>query len=217
MQTRLPLLLAGLITLGLTGRFPPLASEPGRPPDARPARLRLVPAPDGNEARYRVREQLVDIDFPSDAVGSTRNITGGITLDSDGTIVLSESKFVVDLTTLTSDRQMRDRYLRRNTLQTDQFPEAVFVPATFKGLAKAPPPSADATFQLRGDFTVRGITRPITWDVTLQASGSSYAGIATTAFTFADFGMSQPRVRLLLSVKDTIRLEYDFHLVPGTL
>ncbi|MGH7554390.1 MAG: hypothetical protein ACREMQ_15400, partial [Longimicrobiales bacterium] len=34
-------------------------------------RIRLVTAPEGNEARYRVNEQLVGIDLPSDAVGTT--------------------------------------------------------------------------------------------------------------------------------------------------
>jgi hypothetical protein len=30
---------------------------------------------------------------------------------------------------------------------------------------------------------------------------------------FSDFGLDVPKLAMLLSVKDTIRLEYDFHLV----
>jgi hypothetical protein len=33
--------------------------------------VRLVIAPQGNEARYRVQEQLVGVDLPNDAVGKT--------------------------------------------------------------------------------------------------------------------------------------------------
>lgn len=35
-----------------------------------------------------------------------------------------------------------------------------------------------------------------------------------TAFTFADFDIDQPRVPIVLSVADTIKLEYDFTLIP---
>jgi hypothetical protein len=37
--------------------------------------------------------------------------------------------------------------------------------------------------------------------------------IASTRFTFADFGIAQPRVPVVLSVADTIGLEYSFTLV----
>jgi hypothetical protein len=37
-------------------------------------------------------------------------------------------------------------------------------------------------------------------------------GTASTRFTFADFGITPPRVPILLSVADTIAIEYDFSL-----
>src|ERR1051325_10373757 len=40
------------------------------------APIRLVLAPDGTEARYRVREQLAELSLPSDAVGVTHDVTG---------------------------------------------------------------------------------------------------------------------------------------------
>ena len=41
-----------------------------------PARVRYTVATDGNEARYRVREQLLHHDMPNDAVGKTTAISG---------------------------------------------------------------------------------------------------------------------------------------------
>ena len=38
-------------------------------------------------------------------------------------------------------------------------------------------------------------------------------GAASTAFTFADFKLVQPKVAVVLTVADTIKLEYDFRLV----
>src|SRR6188508_2154895 len=66
--------------------------------------LQLVVAPDGNEVRYRVREQLVGLDLPNDAVGATSDVTGGIAFDAKGNLVPASSRFVVDVATLKSDK-----------------------------------------------------------------------------------------------------------------
>ena len=81
----------------------------------RPAQLDITT---GTKARYRVREQLAGISFPSDAVGTTESVTGTIIVNPDGTIDSAGSKITVDLRTITSDQQMRDGYVRRLTLET---------------------------------------------------------------------------------------------------
>jgi polyisoprenoid-binding protein YceI len=177
-------------------------------------RIRLVPAPDGNEARYRVGEQLANVDLPGDAVGRTTAITGALVLEPDGRIVKEESKFVIDLRTLQSDAQMRDRYIQRNTLETAQYPHAEFVPTGFRGLPTPLPTSGEVSLQVTGDLTVRGVTKPVTWAVTLRPAATVYSGTATTTFAFTEFQMTKPRVARVLSVNDSIRLEYDFRLVP---
>ncbi len=175
--------------------------------------LHLVLDPAKSEARYRVREQLANISFPTDAVGTTRAISGTIVIEPDGTVVSQESKFTVDLTTLKSDKAQRDRYIQNNTLQTRSYPTAEFIPTQVIGLPSPLPTSGTATFQLAGDLTVHGTTRPTTWDVTASVDGQGLTGSASTSFTFEDFGMTPPRVPVLLSVEDTIKLEVDFHLV----
>jgi polyisoprenoid-binding protein YceI len=178
-----------------------------------PATLRLVVAPDGNEARYRVREQLAGVDFPSDAVGRTAAVTGALVLDGSGAIVPSESEFVIELSALTSDQARRDNYLRRNTLRTEEYPRAVFVPTGTRGLSFPLPASGEAKFQLLGNLTLREVTRPVTWEVTARFENGAVTGAAATKFTFAEFEMTKPRLARLLSVDDDIRLEYDFRLV----
>lgn len=170
---------------------------------------------DGNQASYRVREQLANRSFPTDAVGTTTSLTGKLALGADGQPATGASQFSVDLSTLRSDSGGRDRYVRQNTLQTDQFPSAVFMPKTVQGLPSPLPTSGKVTFQLIGDLTIHGVTKPATWDVTAQVSGQDLTGTATTTFTFSDFGMQAPRAFVVLSVEDKIQLEYDFHLVPA--
>ena len=74
------------------------------------------------------------------------------------------------------------------------------------------PTSGSHTFDVIGNLTVRGVTRPTTWRVKAEAKGGQVTGAASTAFTFKDFNMEQPRVPIVLSVADTIKLEYDFRL-----
>jgi polyisoprenoid-binding protein YceI len=170
----------------------------------------------GNEARYRVREQLANVSLPSDAVGVTSAVSGALVINADGSIASDQSKVSVDLTGLKSDRSQRDGYLQNNVLQTRQYPTAEFVPTSQSGLPSPLPTSGAVTFQLTGDLTVHGMTKSVTWDVNATAAdGTDLTGTATTSFTFADFELTQPRVRSVLSVEDTIKLELDFHLVKA--
>lgn len=170
-------------------------------------------APEGNEARYLVREQLAGFEFPNDAVGVTSAITGGITIGADGAVTVEGSRIEIELASLKSDQDRRDNYLRRNTLETETYPRAVFVPTAIRGLSLPANGSGEATFELVGDLTVKEVTRPVTWTVTAQYGEGTISGKAATQFTFDDMGLTKPRLARLLSVADEIRLEYDFRLV----
>jgi polyisoprenoid-binding protein YceI len=173
---------------------------------------RFVTAQSGNSARYRIREQLVGVDLPNDAVGETRAVTGVISADKTGKIIPADSKFTVDVSNLVSDKERRDGFVKRRVLQTDQYPTVTLVPTSLKGLSIPLPTSGTKTFDLIGDLTVRGETHPTTWKVTAQFNPTGMTGKAATAFTFKDFAIDQPRVPVVLSVADTIRLELDFSM-----
>jgi polyisoprenoid-binding protein YceI len=177
-------------------------------------RTRYVVAPTGNEARYRVREQLVGVDLPNDAIGTVKEITGSLLVDPNGNVVRDSSKIIVTLTSLKSDKTRRDGYVQRRTLETTKFPTVQLVPTSFQGLA-AKPTTTPSAFDLLADLTVHGVTRPTTWKVTAHSDGADLVGQATTAFTFKDFSLNQPSVPVVLSVNDTIKLEYDFRFTPA--
>jgi polyisoprenoid-binding protein YceI len=193
---------------------PAPSAAPARPA-AEGAVVRYVVAPEGNEARYFAREQLAGVSFPNDAIGVTKKVTGTLVLDAAGRVVPGESKFIVDVTQLKSDRDRRDGYVQRRTLETAKFPTVDLVPEEVRGLQSPLPDSGRATFQLLGDLTVKGVTRPTTWEVSARFRGDTISGTASTGFTFDDFGMEKPSVPIVLSVKDSLFLQYDFRLVPG--
>ena len=168
--------------------------------------------PQKSSAQYRVREQLAKHDLPSDAVGKTSDISGSITVNPDGTIDSANSKFTVNLTSLQTDSSMRDGYVSRNILQTSQYPDAVFVPKEVKGLPWPLPQSGVLSFQVSGDLTLHGVTKPVTWDVSGTITNGEAIGTAKTSFTFEDFNLNQPRVPVVLSVVDNITLEVNIAL-----
>jgi len=175
-----------------------------------PLRYRVVA--ERSQARYRVREQLAGLSFPNDAVGTTTVIQGGIAFDARGRVLSSESRYTVDLRTLRSDEARRDNYLRRNTLETDRYPTADFVPTEVRGLGAPFPQTGTVSFELVGDLTIRDATRRLTWEATATIDGQELSIRARTAFRFADFGLRVPRVSVVLSVEDNIQLETDLLL-----
>lgn len=180
-----------------------------------PGRVHYVVAPAGNEARYRVREQLVGLDLPNDAIGATQEVAGSLVVDANGNVVRDSSRIVVTLTNLKSDKDRRDNFIKRRTMETERFPTVELVPTALQGLNGKPTTPGPTSFELLGDLTVHGVTRPTTWKVTARTDGADIVGSATTAFTFKDFSLDQPKVPVVLSVADTIKLEYDFRFTPA--
>jgi polyisoprenoid-binding protein YceI len=162
-----------------------------------------------SQAVFRVREQLAGRDLPNDAVGTTSAVSGQLVVQPDGTIDASASKITVDLNSLATDSAMRDNFIKRTTLQTQQFPTAEFVPTEVEGLPSPLPASGEYTFELTGLMTIHGVQQEVTWDVTATRDGTDLTGTATTAFTFGDFGMTPPRAPVVLSVVDDVRLEVN--------
>lgn len=166
---------------------------------------------EGSIARYKVEEVLASTGFKI-ATGETADVSGAIVFNADGNVVADESRIAVQAATLRTDSDRRDGYVRRRTLETDTWPEVVFVPKSFDGL---PTPISDASgpaeFTITGDLTVRDQTREVTWNAAAEFAGDgTVTGSASVEFTFDDFGMDKPRVAIVVSVEDTILLELDF-------
>ncbi len=171
------------------------------------SRLELLPAQ--SEARYRVREQLAGFNFPTDAVGVSKQVQGLVRLDRNGR-ALEGSRFTVDLSALTSDEARRDNFIRRNTLNTAQYPLAEFTPREVRGLSFPLPTSGKATVQIVGELKIREVSKSVTWEGEVEFRGDTAWLQARTSFTFRDFGLTQPRVLSVLSVDENIRLEVSF-------
>ena len=222
---RLPWLtaLAGvtLLLAGCSGIAAPAPAAPTAAPSpsasAPPAPAALsVPAGTwtvgaGSKATVRVREQLVGVSAPSDAVLVGSGVKGSFLLNENGTFS-PDSQITFDLATLASDNRNRDDFVKRTTLGLAQFPVATLVPLRATGLPLPLPAAGDFRFRLTGKLTIHGVTKEVTLDVAAKRSGGDLTATATVTapLTFKDFGMSAPSVPLrVVSVVDEVGLVVD--------
>jgi len=160
-----------------------------------------------------VRERLVGHDLPNDAVGETKTLSGAIEFDSKGNVIPQSSKFVLDASTFVSDQNRRDGFVRGRLLDAKQYPSIELVPTAVRGVRLPLPTSGTVPIEMTGNLTVHGVTRPTVWNGSAKFQDGRVTGAAATSFTFNDIQIEQPRVPVLLSVADTIRLEIDFDLI----
>jgi polyisoprenoid-binding protein YceI len=164
-----------------------------------------------SKAVVSVREQLVGVSLPSDAVLTATGGAGTFQLNADGTFT-ADSKISFDMNTLTSDNRDRDNFIKQDTLQVRQFPKAELVPTKTTGLALPLAANGTFTFKLTGNLTIHGKTKEVTFDVVATRSGGELTAKATLnpSVKFGDFGMSPPTSSFrVVSIVDEIRLVVD--------
>ena len=161
-------------------------------------------------AGYRVREQLANLPAESDAVGRTDQVTGSITVESDGTTTtLTAADLSVDMTSLTSDKSRRDNRLRREGLETDTYPTATFTltaPVEVPAAALTGTPS-DVT--LTGDLTLHGVTKSVQIPAQAQLVDGTIQVAGSITFPLSDYGIVAPNIGgFIVSIADDGTLEF---------
>lgn len=182
-------------------------SELGMLPEGTDAATLYAIVPEESEARYRVQEELAQVG-ETEAVGKTQAIIGQIAFGADG-MPMACSRFDIDMRTLQSDQARRDNYLYNNTLEAETYPLATFVLRDVEGLDAPLTEGEETTMTLIGDLTLRDTTKLVTWEATVTLDGDTLTGAAATEFEMPDFAIEPPSVPVVLSLDETIRLEFD--------
>jgi len=164
----------------------------------------------GSVARYIVREQLARWISAKDVSGETEQVTGQIIVSPEGKLIIKGSQFVVNVKSLKSDEAKRDNYIRKNALESNKFPEAVFEISSMEGWQGPLPSSGSINVSLTGNMTIRGVTKEITWDLAADVDQDIVNGIAKTEIDFNLFNIKKPRLPFILTLEDTLRLELEF-------
>jgi polyisoprenoid-binding protein YceI len=165
---------------------------------------------------YRVRERLASLSADSDAVGRTSSITGSVTIAGSGsTMTVSKADFSVDMTTLASDKSMRDNRLRSQGIETDTFKSSTFSLTQPVALPAGATTGSAVDVTLHGDLTLHGVTKTVDIPAKAQVNGNLIQVQGSLSFPFSDYNIVAPNIGGFVTVQDNGTLEFLVNLTKG--
>lgn len=158
---------------------------------------------------YRVEEVLAGVN--TTAVGRSNQLTGTMTVE--GTTVPAVD-VEVEVATITSDESKRDENFRGSVMNTSEFPTATFHLTEPIELGAIPAEGEQITASATGEVTLHGVTQPVTFDVTAQASGGKIGVLGSIPVLFTDYGIQNPSYGPVKTHDDGL-LEFVLVFVPA--
>jgi polyisoprenoid-binding protein YceI len=161
----------------------------------------------------------VDETFPAGtAIGRTNQIAGNILVDFDTPSKSRLGAIRINLRTLQTDSSERDQSIRCCVLLSaqDEHEFTDFIPTSLVGLPDQVIPDQPIMFQVVGDLTLRGIKKPVTFDVTLTVTARDLRGTAKATINRSDFNLIDDEHLVEHGVAQPVTLEFDFVAEPVT-
>lgn len=183
---------------------PPTAipESPAAADDSRPAFI----VGDGSAATFTVNEKLAWLDLPNDAVMRTESLSGMVYLDD------RPSAVDIDLHSLTSDSDRRDRYVRQRMFPNH--PTATFTVTDLGELPNPLPAGEVITREVAGELSIGGVVKPLTFAVEARRDPNALFILGSTTFTWADLEIPPPNIPGRIQVKDEVQVEVLLSAVP---
>ena len=224
----------GLAYLFLRGAPPPPVSIASASPAASAASGTVAPlptgagavGPDGMDGTWTVDASIGSFsDFSSSFVGyrvdetftdQRANTAVGRTPDVEGSLTLSGSQvtaveITADLTSLESDDDRRDGQLRRQAIQTEQFPTSTFRLTSPIDLGAVPADGQAMQATATGELTLHGVTKTVEVPIEARLSGDVVTVTGSIEIQFADYDIEQPTSFIVLSIEDHGTMEFQLH------
>lgn len=150
---------------------------------------------------------------PKTVTGVSSIVLGQAEVDPADPSSLTIGTVLVNARDFTTDSGNRNRAIRGPILAADTFENISFAPTSIDGLPAAP---ADQwTFTVTGDLTIRDVTNPVTFDVTLSASDPNrVVGTATATVDRTDWGLNIPSAPGVANVAEQVTLTLDIVAAP---
>ena len=115
------------------------------------------------------------------------------------------STIEIDLQSLSSDQQYRDRYVRTQMFGSHR--SATFTAGDVGALPEEFTRGEVATGSGTGQLEIRGITVPLALEIEARDDGDVINIIGRTTFTWDEFQIPVPRARSVVSIEDEVRVE----------
>ena len=157
---------------------------------------------------YRVNEILVNTgEFT--AVGRTSSVQGQLQFDGDS---ITEVEISADLTQLKSDNQYRERALRRQAIETNEFPTATFRLADPIQVSDFSDGAA-VVRSVVGELTLHGVTRDVTLEIAGELVDDTVVVVGSLDILFSDYEIDTPSSRSVVSIEDYGVMEFQLFFV----
>jgi polyisoprenoid-binding protein YceI len=176
--------------------------------------FKLVPGE--SQVSYTVQETFFNQNNKiNTAIGVTKQVTGDIYGNKTDPSQSKIGTITVDISQFTSDKSMRDNFIRRNFLESSKYPLATFVATSVTGLPESVTEGQSYSFKVTGNLTAHNVTKPVTFDVTASLSGNTVSGTASASIKMSDFGVGPITLAGMLQTQDDVKLSMQFVARPG--
>ncbi len=131
--------------------------------------------------------------------GKTNRIQGRIVVDPASVVDSVTVHLEVDLASLDTGIGKRNSHMRKNHLETDTYPKAVFAGATVRGPKDASlAPGKTISLECEGNFTLHGVTQRMRVTVAVTRKDERTLGFKTVfKVPLADYKIERPRFLFL--------------------
>ncbi len=142
---------------------------------------------DASEFGYRVDEVLAGVS--TTAVGRSNEISGLLTIAGTTATVVDVE---VQVDTIKSDSALRDGRFAGDIMNADEFPTATFNLTEPIDFGSIPTGAEQVVASATGELTLRGVTNPVTFEVTAQSTDGRIGVLGSIPVVFADYGIDNP-------------------------
>jgi len=168
--------------------------------------------PARSEVRFTIDEVLNGA--PKTVIGVSNQEGGQISIDLSDYQKTEIGEIQVNARAFATDNEFRNRAIKNRILLTDQFEFVTFKPTAVSGLPAAVELGQPFKFEISGDLTIIGQTKPVTFQAEVTAvSENEISGYASTSVLYKDFGIFIPEVPSVTGVDDDVLLEIQFTAV----
>jgi polyisoprenoid-binding protein YceI len=151
---------------------------------------------------YRVKEILFG--QSTEGVGRTNAVTGSLVI-ADSTV--TSANFSVDMGTLTSDSDRRDRQVSGRILDVASFPTATFELTEPIVLTPAVLDGAELSVTAAGTLTLRGVTKQVSVPLVAKLVDGKVSVNGSLEIVFAEWSIPDPSISAIV-VEDRGLLEF---------
>ncbi|MEY3389125.1 MAG: hypothetical protein RLZ74_731 [Actinomycetota bacterium] len=151
---------------------------------------------------YRVKEILFG--QSTEGVGRTNAVTGSLVI-ADSTV--TSANFSVDMGTLTSDSDRRDRQVSGRILDVASFPTATFELTEPIVLTPAALDGAELSVTAAGTLTLRGVTKQVSIPLVAKLVDGKVSVNGSLEIVFAEWSIPDPSISAIV-VEDRGLLEF---------